>query len=145
MKIRKCLLSDIPELIELYRDLVPWKLSEGPSADLYREMQEDDNYAVMVAEDEEGRLVGTAMGVCCKSLAGGGKNFLVIEDVIVKEAARKTGVGKRLLSSLDEYALCHNCSYAILVSSGFRKGAHAFYERMGFTEDVRGFRKGYEE
>lgn len=145
MKIRKCLLADVPELVELYRELVPWNLEVESSIDLYQKMQTDDNYAVLVAEDEEGRLVGTAMGICCRSLAGGEKNFLVIEDVVVKETVRGRGVGKLLLSALDDYALRHNCSYAILVSSGFRKGAHAFYEKMGFVEDVRGFRKGYPE
>jgi len=42
-----------------------------------------------------------------------------------------------------EFAKEKGCGYAILVSSGFREGAHRFYEAMGYTEDVRGFRKYY--
>ena len=43
----------------------------------------------------------------------------------------------------DEFALKNQCEYALLVSSGFRKGAHRFYEAVGYTDDVRGFRKYY--
>ena len=144
MEIRKCTVADMPELIALYQELVPWEHSVKCAEEIYRRMESDDHYFVLAADDGT-RVLGTAMGICCLSLACGGKNFLVIEDVIVKEECRNMGIGKMLFHALDEYAVRHNCKYAILVSSGFRVGAHAFYEKMGFVEEVRGFRKGYEE
>lgn len=47
------------------------------------------------------------------------------------------------MESIDEFAKKNNCAYSILVSSNHRKGAHKFYENVGFTEMVKGFRKGY--
>jgi GNAT superfamily N-acetyltransferase len=69
--------------------------------------------------------------------------FLVIEDVIVKDRNRGKGIGRKLMESLDEFAKNKNCAYAVLVSSAFRKGAHQFYEKAGFTDSVIGFRKVY--
>ena len=47
------------------------------------------------------------------------------------------------MQELDNYAHDNNCEYSILVSSGFRKNAHKFYESIGYNDDVRGFRKNY--
>jgi len=68
---------------------------------------------------------------------------LVVEDVVVAECSKRKGVGRKLFEALDSFAAERNCAYAILVSSGFRKGAHAFYEKMGCVDDVLGFRKMY--
>ena len=70
-------------------------------------------------------------------------SFLVIEDVIVKEGLRGKGIGRKLMEALDEFALSHDCAYAILVSSGHRIDAHQFYKHTGYTEHVEGFRKMY--
>lgn len=72
-----------------------------------------------------------------------GKNFLVIEDVIVKREYRGLGIGSELMKCIDEFAIKSNCGYSILVSKAYRKKAHTFYEKSGFTEDVRGFKKYY--
>ena len=36
------------------------------------------------------------------------------------------------MDRIDEIAQENKCDYAILVSSSFRKGAHKFYEAVGF-------------
>ena len=46
-----------------------------------------------------------------------------------------------LFDKIETYAKEQQCVYSILVSSGFRKEAHLFYEKIGYTEDVKGFRK----
>mgnify|MGYP001446313437 CR=1 FL=1 len=88
----------------------------------------------------DGTMVGTAMGVIITALDG---NFMVVENVVVSEQCRGQGVGKLILKELDRFALENQCTYAILVSSGFRKNAHKFYEAVGYVDDVRGFRKNY--
>lgn len=143
MKIEKLQKAYISQLLDLYKMLVPFENTVEKSQEIYEEILKDENYCIFVAK-ENGELLGSAMTICCKSLATSGKNFLVIEDVIVKEGLRGKGIGKKLFAAIDEHALKNNCMYSILVSSDFRKGAHAFYEKMGFADGVRGFRKIYE-
>lgn len=83
------------------------------------------------------------LGIICKSLAANFEAFLVVEDVIVDEEFRRAGVGRALFMKMDEIALENKCAYSILVSSGFRKEAHRFYESMGYSDSVLGFRKKY--
>ena len=144
MTVKKLSIDEIPELLKLYEELLPDDVRNDAqiSRKIYEAVVKDDNYLILVAKDND-VLMGTAMGVCCKTLALAGKNFLVVEDVVVAQSSKGKGVGRRLLEALDRFAAEKNCAYAILCSSAFRKGAHAFYEKMGYTDDVRGFRKLY--
>lgn len=121
--------------------LAPFGREEEEAKHVLQRMLDSEDYFLVVAREGE-EILGTATGVCCNVLSG---SFLAIEDVVVKEECRGMGIGKKLMDALDEFAVQRGCLYAILVSSGFRKEAHRFYEMQGFTEDVRGFRKGYEE
>lgn len=140
MIIEKLKEKDISELLELYKALVPFESSLQKAAKTYEEMQENENYLLLVAK-EENEIVGSMLGICCKGLT---MPFLVIEDVIVKDGLREKGIGRKLMQSLDEFAKSKECTYSILVSSAFRTGAHRFYEKVGFTDSVVGFRKLYE-
>lgn len=139
MIIEKLKEEDIPDLLELYNNLIPFETSVDKSLETYKEMLKDDNYFLATAK-EDNRVLGSALGICCKCLA---VSFLVIEDVIVKDGLRGKGIGRELMKSLDEFAKRKHCAYAILVSSAYRKEAHKFYENAGFTDSVRGFRKVY--
>lgn len=139
MVLEKLKLEDIKDLLELYDTLIPFETSYEKSSEIYKEMLKDDNYFLVSAKEDD-KLIGSALGICCKCLA---VSFLVIEDVIVKENVRGKGVGRKLMEALDGFARRKNCAYAILVSSGHRKAAHKFYESFGFIDDVRGFRKVY--
>lgn len=142
MVIEKLKLEDLNELLDLYNELTPYENSIGKSTEIYKEILKDDKYLLLVAKDND-RIVGSALAICCMVLALDGGRFLAIEDVIVKDGLRGKGIGKELMKAIDEFAIKNNCVYSIVVSSGYRKGAHKFYESVGFTEDVKGFRKGY--
>lgn len=141
--IEKLKIEDIEELLELYKKLAPFENLVEESIEIYKQMFKDDQYLILTAKDE-GKVIGSVLGICCKSIATGGRPFLVIEDVIVDENVRGKGIGSKLIGSIEEFGKRNNCAYGILVSSGFRKDAHKFYESLGFTEDVRGFRKMYD-
>lgn len=139
MVIEKLKVEDISDILELYSALIPFEISIGKSFEIYKEMLMDENYLLLVAK-EDNRVLGSALGIYCKGLV---VPFLVVEDVIVKEGLRGKGVGRKLMESLDEFAIRKHCAYAILVSSAFRKEAHKFYENVGFKDSVQGFRKIY--
>lgn len=142
MIIEKLKLKDIPQLLGLYKELTPYNNSINKSSEIYTEILKDEKYLLLVAK-EDGKIVGSVLAVCCLLLALDGGRFLVVEDVIVKSEVRRSGIGKKLMKVIDEFAITNNCIYSILVSSEYRKSAHKFYENLGFTEEVRGFRKGY--
>ena len=142
MRVRRAAGADAPALRALYGELLPGgrlrsesslrALLEAPPAGM----------AILVAE-EAGALLGTAQACALPDAAETG--FLVLENVCVRACAQGRGVGRALLAAAEAFGQAQGCGYALLVSSGFRKGAHAFYAAMGYTEDVRGFRKRIEE
>lgn len=143
MIIEKLKSNDIPKLLDLYKELIDDENSPQMSAQIYEKMLEDNKYLVLIAKEDE-KILGSVLCITCLSLALNGATFLVIEDVIVKDGLRGKGIGKSLMNAADEFAREQKCVYSLLVSSGFRKNAHIFYEKCGYTEDVKGFRKMYE-
>jgi len=109
--------------------------------DIFAQMKSDSAYHLLVAVNEDNYVVGSILGIVCKSLAARYEAFLVIEDVIVDDTLRRTGIGRALFEKIEQIAFENTCAYSILVSSGYRTGAHRFYENMGYSENVVGFRK----
>ncbi len=142
IKIEKLDKKDIPSLLELYKQLVDCETSCEKAVETYDKMCNNENYLLVVAKDDE-KVIGTALGVVCDDIALDSRAFMVIESVVVDENYRGKGIGKMIFSRLDEFARQHNCFDSIIVSSGHRKNAHAFYESRGYTDDVKGFRKNY--
>ncbi len=135
--------ENFEELSVLYEDLMPEiEHTAEQIKELFANLSETDNHYLIGVMDGE-KIAGTALAICCQSLSMGGKNFLVLEDVVVSPSYRKRGVGKKLMEKADELAKQMNCEYSMLASSDFRKGAHKFYEACGFNDPVRGFRKLY--
>lgn len=129
--------EDVAQAVALQQQIVPYHIDPIYAAENYQQMQQRSDCRVLVAREGD-TLVGTVSGFCCRGLGG---NFLVIEDLIVREDLRGGGIGRKLMAAVDDFGRECGCEYAILVSSGFRKRAHQFYEKIGYVEDVRGFRK----
>ncbi len=139
MTIEKLQKKDLDAAIALVSTLVPHELMSEQSYQVYDQIKDHDSYAILVAKEDD-EVLGTVTAIVCGALT---RPFLVLEDFVVKPGRTGQGIGGKLLDAADRFAVEHGCTYAILVSSGFRKDAHRFYEKHGFTEDVRGFRKGY--
>lgn len=137
MVIEKLQSKHVPQAIALQQQIVPYTIDPDYAIKHYEIMQHRNDCCVFVARDKD-QLLGTVSGFCCRGLGG---NFLVIEDLIVQEGLRGSGIGTGLMAAAEDFGRSTDCDYALLVSSGFRKRAHHFYEKIGYTEDVRGFRK----
>lgn len=137
MIIEKLRQEDVLRTVALQQQIVPYHIDPHAAAALYETMQHREDCCVLIAREGDA-IIGTVSGFCCHGLAG---SFLAIEDLIVREDLRGSGIGKKLMAAIDDYGRSQGCCYALLVSSGFRKQAHHFYETIGYTEDVRGFRK----
>ena len=131
--------TDLKQIQHLYKDLIPEGVSLETLEKQYDRTCKRPEYALLVAK--EGSIVrGSSIGTICHALDA---PFLVVENVVVDGNCRQKGIGRKIFAALDDFAKANNCQYALLVSSGFRKEAHCFYEAMGYTDDVRGFRKYY--
>lgn len=139
IQIRKMKKSDLPQLQEMYRDLLPEGVSMKVLENNFQRVADRPEYFLAVAAYGD-KVLGSTMGIICIALDA---PFLVVENVIVSRECRGQGIGRKIFDALDDFALKNQCEYALLVSSGFRKGAHQFYEAMGYTDDVCGFRKYY--
>lgn len=142
IKVERLDFKDIPQLLELYKELVNCENNVEDAMNQYKEMLQDKNYYLVGAKRGD-ELLGSMLGVCCNSLSMKGDPFLVVEDVVVKENTRGLGVGRMLMDELDCFAKARKCAYAIVVSSDYRETAHKFYEKVGFVDGVLGFRKIY--
>lgn len=141
MVIEQAKVEDFEQVWALQTSIAPiGRTKEAAKTALQAIIKNPDCFLAVAREGEE--ILGTVTGVCCHIMLG---SFLAIEDMVVREDCRGTGIGGQLMAAMDEFALERGCLYAILVSSGFRKEAHRFYEKHGFVEEVRGFRKGYFE
>jgi len=139
---REATLEDMEGIGRLYQQLGG---NDHGLSSMYREifaqMKSDSAYHLLVAVNEDNYVVGSILGIVCKSLAAHYEAFLVIEDVIVDDTIRRAGIGRALFEKIEQIASENTCAYSILVSSGHRTGAHRFYENMGYSENVVGFRK----
>lgn len=69
-----------------------------------------------MAAKEDGKVLGTAMGVLCQDVCAGARKFLVIENVMVDERSRGKGAGRALMETLEAWGKAGGAYYAILVS-----------------------------
>ena len=100
-----------------------------------------DSDHILLAARVDGSCVGTATGVICHGLYGGFDSYLVIEDVVVDPAHRRTGVGTALLGELERTARERSCKQMILLTESCREDAAALYASAGFEGRWVGFKK----
>lgn len=141
MPLKKIIREELPALSALYEEFCGHPSNLGAMESVFEEIAHNGHYFLLGHHNAEGLLDGSILGILCPDLLDEGRPFMVVENVVVADSCRGQGVGKRLMDGVEEIARTHCCTYIILVSSGFRKNAHRFYETCGYTEDVRGFRK----
>lgn len=66
-----------------------------------------------------------------------------ITSLVVAEASRGTGVGRRLMEQAEEYFKAMGCVKIEVTSSSHRLAAHEFYLNYGFERDEMRFIKLY--
>lgn len=127
-------------------DAVMLVISDVPAdrrkmGDLVDKINQDDQKYLLVAVDEETRTIcGSLLGVVFEDICGDCRPILLIENVAVLDSYQGKGVGRRMFEEIERWGREMDCHYEILVSGMQRKGAHKFYQALGF-EEVKGFKK----
>jgi ribosomal protein S18 acetylase RimI-like enzyme len=120
-----------PELLEGLNRLLPQLSSTASpmtSSDL-DELLASETLSLLVASDA-GRVVGT-LTLAIFPLPTGMRAW--IEDVVVDEAARGTGVGEELCTRAIQLAKARGAKTLDLTSRPSREAANALYLRLGFS------------
>jgi len=64
-----------------------------------------------------------------------------VESVHVRSDQRSKGIGAQLLAAAEKLARDRGCYRIQLTSNNVREDAHRFYEREGYTQSHKGFKK----
>ena len=146
--MREASLSDLDALLSLYQTLAGQKRSALPadresSLSIMRDIISQPSRHLLVA-DLDGELAGTADMLIVSNLTHHGMPWAVIENVIVTERQRRTGVARMLFERLIETARAAGCCKLQLISGKHRTGAHAFYRSVGMEAVAEGFKLYYD-
>lgn len=149
LTVRRARASDIEPLVALLAD-DPISAARGDSAD-----ETDTNaYAtaleavlaapgndLVVADDADGRLVGTLQLTLIPGMARRGATRLLVEAVRVSSTVRSGGIGTALMQWVMRDAASETGATLVqLTSDAARVDAHRFYTRLGFTDSHVGFK-----
>jgi ribosomal protein S18 acetylase RimI-like enzyme len=125
--------SVTPELVDAFATLIPQlsKSSPPPTEDEVREMVEAPGTHVLVARDDDGRILGSLTLVIFRIPTA---VRAWIEDVVVDEAGRGQGVGDALNRFALDLARAEGAKTVDLTSRPSREAANRLYQRIGFQQ-----------
>jgi phosphoglycolate phosphatase len=145
LRVERITVNDLPQLAELYDQLVKEKTNRDRTKEIFIEMNKRDDYYLLGAKTEKNLLIGSIMGILCMDLLKQGNPFMVMENLIVDSKWQGKGAGKLLLAEIETIARKQNCIFIQFCSSSYRKEAHRFYEACGYDlNEVHGFRKFFQ-
>lgn len=144
--IRKATEADLPQLVDLYRQLelgdaaprgdAPRVTEEERRA--FAEVRADEHQEVLVAE-LRGEVVGTFVLLIVPNVAHGCSPWALVENVVVDETRRGAGAGKAMMEYARARAAGRGCYKLVLSSNMARSDAHRFYESLGWQRSHFGF------
>lgn len=118
------------ELVDAFAHLIPQLSSSSPppSRELLRQLVDGDDTVVFIAR-VDGAIVGS-LTLAFYRIPTGMKAW--IEDVVVDDAARGHGVGRKLNDAALDEARRHGAKNVSLTSRPSREAANRLYQRIGF-------------
>jgi GNAT superfamily N-acetyltransferase len=140
--IRQADETDIAGILQLYADpaMDNEKVLDLETAQsIFAAMQRVPDYHLYVAE-QDADLVGSFALLMMPNLGHLGAPSGIMEDVVVAEKHRGSGIGRAMVDRAIALCRAKGCYKTMLSSNLSRKGAHAFYERLGFERHGYSYR-----
>jgi GNAT superfamily N-acetyltransferase len=131
--------ADFDGVLRLYRQLHP---DDGPIVDdqaahqVFAEILSSPRLHLFVLE-RGGTVSATAYLNVIPNLTRSARPYAVIENVVVDETLRGTGVGKQLMAATLEAAWDAGCYKAMLLTGSKRARTLGFYRSCGFSPDAK--------
>lgn len=146
MRVRRATPEDVPALVALFQELdrmqADWRVfTPRPGfydevGAKYREAMSTPDAIVLVAEDEEGEIVGMAYGEAHVPSRFSDERALELSGVVVRAGYRGRGVGRALVEEAARFAKERGIEWIELKTFTPNRGAMAFWEGLGFTPRV---------
>ena len=138
IKIRKGTPEDVPQVFELVQEVALFEKAADQVSNTPEQMLEDGFgpnpiYGLLVAE-VDGKIVGISMYYTRYSTWKGKRLYL--EDLIVTESMRGSGLGKMLLDATIVEARATQCTGVMWQVLDWNEPAIKFYERYGARLDA---------
>lgn len=133
IQIRKAVLTDLPYIHELVRELAIYENGEHEFTATLQDYQDDFNaniFEALVAA-KDGKIVGMTLYYMTYSTWKG--RMLYLEDFIVKEKFRRFGIGQLLWDAFLEVAKEKGCRLTKWQVLDWNKPALKFYEKNNAT------------
>ena len=89
----------------------------------------------------EGAVVGSVMLAIMPNLSHHAQPWAQLENLVVDEAHRRTGVGRALMAWCEDTARDAGCYKLQFQSRNHRRDSHRFYRRLGYRALTVGFRR----
>lgn len=125
---------DVAAICEINKETLGYSFSLEETASQLAKLSQDSHHYLLGFEDSTSHdLVGYVHAEVYESLySKAGFNIL---GLAVSPQAQGQGIGKSLLQGLEEEAKRRDYGFIRLNSADHRLGAHAFYEKVGYTCD----------
>jgi GNAT superfamily N-acetyltransferase len=94
-----------------------------------KQLQKDNHHGIFVAA-QTNEVVGWVHVCQCDLLIM--PRHAIVLGLIVDENYRRSGIGKKLMQSIESWAKERECEAILLRSNIIRKEAHIFYEKIGY-------------
>jgi GNAT superfamily N-acetyltransferase len=144
VQVREATSADLDAMLDLYRQLAENRPESQPvprsqAEDLLTKIAAQSGRKLLVAVIE-GIVAGTADLLVVSNLTHHGMAWAIVENVVVDQDWRRSGVGRALMEEIVTRCREANCYKIQLLSRKHRHAAHSFYEHLGFQSSVQGFR-----
>lgn len=127
--LRQAQLADASQMARLAGDL-GYLMSPKDMEQRLEGLLSDSRHSISVASDASGRLLGWMQVEHRTSLEGGERAEIM--GLVVDPAARRHGIGRKLVAEAERWASARGLRELAVRSNAARDAAHPFYEELGY-------------
>ncbi len=140
LHIRAAQRSDLPALLELYRQLNPGDplISQEDAERIWSDFSSHAGSTIFVGLREQVLVTSCTLAVI-PNLTRGGKSYGLIENVITDAGHRKRGYGRAVLRQAIAAAWHSDCYKVMLLTGSKNPATLDFYRAAGFEQSKTGF------
>ncbi|NEA32891.1 GNAT family N-acetyltransferase [Streptomyces sp. SID13031] len=135
---REARTGDFESVQRLYQQLHPGDpvLADKVLKAAFEQILDSRGLHIFVLE-VEGRVVATTYLNVIPNLTRSASPYAVIENVVVEESLRGTGLGQQVMTGTLAAAWDAGCYKAMLLTGSRRPSTLAFYQACGFSPDAK--------
>ena len=135
---REARFGDFDAVMDLYHQLNPDDpvLDDGADATAYEQILRTGGLHLFVLE-VDGVVVATTYLNVMPNLSRSARPYAVVENVVVEQSRRGTGLGKQIMAATLAVAWDAGCYKAMLMTGSRTPATHAFYVACGFSPDEK--------